>query len=253
MCVFSPVTNSTGEENGHRPTAKLPTPNLRPSSQDRATQTELTLQGLESGQERVPLALTRAVQSLSLEDALPEGMGVAQESLSKLEERGVLEEEEGEDDEDEQREERTGGRVKDSTWTPGVEDAIQPTRLVRRAGTEAQNHNGSPDDQAGSTPQTPVSGSPGPPKDQCPSPLSPILEDEKKPLCVCPNPPPAPSPSRLSRPQLLISCPNSLVTRPRGCRRSLHSLPCQSRLLLVYMQNPALLRSSRSSECLFPL
>lgn len=207
VCVSSPVANSTGEENGHRPTAKLPqAPKLRPSSQDRATQTELTLQGLESGQERVPLALTRAVQSLSLEDALPEGVGAAQEALSKLEERGVLEEEEGEDEEEDHREEGTGGRVKDSTWTPGVEDAIQPTRLIRRAGTEAQNHNGSSEEQAGSAPHTPVSGSPGPPKDQCPSPLPPILEDEKKPLCVCPS-----APSFLTRPQPPISIPNPLT------------------------------------------
>lgn len=220
VCVSSPVTNNSGVENGHR---QLPAPRLRPSSQDRATQTELTLEGLASGQERVPLALTRAVQSLSLEDALLEGTTVVQESLSKLEERGILEEEEGED-EDDQREEGAGGRVKDSTWTPGVEDTIQPTRLIRRAGAEAQNHNGSPDDQAGSAPLTPVSGSPGPHKDLCPSPLPPILEDEKKPLCVCPPP----QPPCLSRPQPPISCLNSLVTWPQGRRRGLHSLPCES-------------------------
>ncbi|XP_076145574.1 echinoderm microtubule-associated protein-like 3 isoform X1 [Alosa pseudoharengus] len=180
--VSSPVTNSTGEENGQRPTAKLPGPTLRPSSQDRATQTEITLQGLGPGSERVPLALTRAVQSLSLEDALPEGLSVVQESLTKLEELRVLEEEEGEDEEDEHREEGAGGRTKDPSWTPGVEEAIQPTRLVRRVGAEVQNHNGTSEDQAGSAPHTPISGSPAPPKDQCPSPLPPIMEEEKKPL-----------------------------------------------------------------------
>lgn len=135
--------------------------------------------------ETVPLALTRTSQSLSLEDALPEGVPFADETLTKL--RG--EEEDGDEDE----------REKDQTWSSLVEDAIQPTTIRT---LQQQLSKGSEDSQ-GSCPQTPTSSSPAPPKEPTSSPhggpLSPIREGEKA-LCV--------DPQKWS--QALAGCLNSL-------------------------------------------
>lgn len=128
----------------------------------------------------VPLALTRTTQSLSLEDALPEGVPFADEAPTKL--RG--EEEDGNEDQ---------------TWSALVEDAIQPTTIR----TLQQQLSKSSEDSQGSCPQTPTSCSPAPPKEPTSipygGPLSSIREDEKT-LCV--------DPQKWS--QALAGCLNSL-------------------------------------------
>ncbi|XP_067301367.1 echinoderm microtubule-associated protein-like 3 isoform X1 [Pseudorasbora parva] len=135
--------------------------NHKPSTSDRCTQTEPSIPNHET----VPLAMTRTRQSLSLEDALPEGIPFADETLTKL--RG--EDEDGYEDESE----------KDPTWRSLVEDAIQPT-TVRTL--QQQQSKGSEDSQ-GSCPQTPTSSSPAPPKEPTSipygGPLSSIREGEK--------------------------------------------------------------------------
>uniref|UniRef100_A0A8C1T7S0 EMAP like 3 n=1 Tax=Cyprinus carpio TaxID=7962 RepID=A0A8C1T7S0_CYPCA len=97
--------------------------------------------------ETVPLALTPAIQSLSLEDALPESIQFTDETPIKLrgEEEDAFEEEMG----------------KDQTWSSLVEETIQPT-TVRTL--QQQQSKGSEDSQ-GSCPQTPTSSSPAPPKE----------------------------------------------------------------------------------------
>ncbi|KAJ8405776.1 hypothetical protein AAFF_G00312130 [Aldrovandia affinis] len=77
-------------EDGHTGGEGFPlqTPKHRPDTptQDRATQTEWTLPSRPAGTEKVALAHTRAVLSLSLEDALlPDGL-VLEEALEKLQE-----------------------------------------------------------------------------------------------------------------------------------------------------------------------
>uniref|UniRef100_A0A671MPK6 Echinoderm microtubule-associated protein-like 3 n=1 Tax=Sinocyclocheilus anshuiensis TaxID=1608454 RepID=A0A671MPK6_9TELE len=95
----------------------------------------------------VPLGLTRAVQRLSLEDALPESIPFADETPIKLRRE--------EEDADEVE------RGKDQTWSSILEDTIQPT-TVRTL--QKQQSKGSEDSQ-GSCPQTPTSSSPAPPKE----------------------------------------------------------------------------------------
>uniref|UniRef100_A0A671M7Y2 Echinoderm microtubule-associated protein-like 3 n=1 Tax=Sinocyclocheilus anshuiensis TaxID=1608454 RepID=A0A671M7Y2_9TELE len=116
----------------------------------------------------VPLALTRAIQSLSLEDALPESIQFTDETPIKLrgEEEDAFEEEMG----------------KDQTWSSIVEESIQPTTIR----TLQQQQSKSSEDSQGSCPQTPTSSSPAPPKEPASSPhggpLSSIREGEKM-LC----------------------------------------------------------------------
>uniref|UniRef100_A0A8C1K8Z2 EMAP like 3 n=1 Tax=Cyprinus carpio TaxID=7962 RepID=A0A8C1K8Z2_CYPCA len=115
----------------------------KPSTSDRCTQTEPWIPNHET----VPLALTPAIQSLSLEDALPESIQFTDETPIKLrrEEEDAFEEEMG----------------KDQTWSSLVEETIQPT-TVRTL--QQQQSKGSEDSQ-GSCPQTPTSSSPAPPKE----------------------------------------------------------------------------------------
>uniref|UniRef100_A0A8C2D6G0 EMAP like 3 n=1 Tax=Cyprinus carpio TaxID=7962 RepID=A0A8C2D6G0_CYPCA len=133
----------------------------KPSTCDRCAQTEPWIPNHET----VPLALTQAAQILSLEDALPESIPFADETLIKLrrEEEDVDEVESG----------------KDQTWSSIVEDAIQPTTIRT---LQKQLSKGSEDSQ-GSCPQTPTSSSPAPPKEPTSNPhgglLSPIREGEK--------------------------------------------------------------------------
>uniref|UniRef100_A0A673IQ90 Echinoderm microtubule-associated protein-like 3 n=1 Tax=Sinocyclocheilus rhinocerous TaxID=307959 RepID=A0A673IQ90_9TELE len=116
----------------------------------------------------VQLALTRAIQSLSLEDALPESIQFTNETPIKLrgEEEDAFEEEMG----------------KDQTWSSIVEESIQPTTIR----TLQQQQSKSSEDSQGSCPQTPTSSSPAPPKEPASSPhggpLSSIREGEKM-LC----------------------------------------------------------------------
>ncbi|XP_043099627.1 echinoderm microtubule-associated protein-like 3 isoform X2 [Puntigrus tetrazona] len=133
----------------------------KPSTSDRCTQTEPWIPDHET----VPLALTQAVQSLSLEDALPESAPFTDETPIELRrEDGTPEEVE---------------RGKDQTWSSMVEDAIQPTTIR----TLQQQHSKGSEDSQGSCPQTPTSSSPAPPKEPTSSPhggpLSPIREGEK--------------------------------------------------------------------------
>uniref|UniRef100_A0A673IPE9 Echinoderm microtubule-associated protein-like 3 n=1 Tax=Sinocyclocheilus rhinocerous TaxID=307959 RepID=A0A673IPE9_9TELE len=117
----------------------------------------------------VQLALTRAIQSLSLEDALPESIQFTNETPIKLrgEEEDAFEEEMG----------------KDQTWSSIVEESIQPTTIR----TLQQQQSKSSEDSQGSCPQTPTSSSPAPPKEPASSPhggpLSSIREGEKM-LCL---------------------------------------------------------------------
>uniref|UniRef100_A0A8C2HCN0 EMAP like 3 n=1 Tax=Cyprinus carpio TaxID=7962 RepID=A0A8C2HCN0_CYPCA len=174
----------------------------KPSTSDRCTQTEPWIPNHET----VPLALTPAIQSLSLEDALPESIQFTDETPIKLrrEEEDAFEEEMG----------------KDQTWSSLVEETIQPT-TVRTL--QQQQSKGSEDSQ-GSCPQTPTSSSPAPPKELASSPhggpLSSIREEENM-LCV----------DLQKWNQALAGCLNSLLLvlvygyRGRDCRANLYLLP----------------------------
>ncbi|KAM9406819.1 echinoderm microtubule-associated protein-like 3 isoform 2-T2 [Salvelinus alpinus] len=169
----SQVLNSTEGENGSNSTS----PGLihKTPTYDRATQTDLT--PLMQELDRVPLALTRPVQSLSLEDALPEGMSLTEEARAKFHHIQGLELEEQEKDEE--------GEEKDLSWASSVEEAIHPTAIRNLQRDDLQDPNGSTESLSSAS-QTPISGSPAPPKDLSASPrsgpLSTILEGEKKPL-----------------------------------------------------------------------
>lgn len=143
---------------------------------DRATQTELTPLGQDQGLDGVPLALTSDIQSLSLEDALPKGISLTEGSQAKLHLIQGLEE----DDEEVEKE-------KDLSRTSSVEEPIHPTTIRSLQREDLQDPNGSTESLS-SARQTPISGSPVPPKDLPPSPrsgpLSTILEGQNKPLCV---------------------------------------------------------------------
>uniref|UniRef100_A0AAY4AFF5 HELP domain-containing protein n=1 Tax=Denticeps clupeoides TaxID=299321 RepID=A0AAY4AFF5_9TELE len=151
-------------------------PKQVPSTHDRATQTEHPPGSSFSGPEKVPLALTRTVQSLSLEDALLEGSALMEETGSKPQCQGS-EVEEREEDEGVQKE-------KENLWSSSVvEEHIHPT-TIRSLQQSHQDLNGLTDELPGSSSQTRGSDSPGPPREQGPSPLFPIHEEEKLPLCV---------------------------------------------------------------------
>uniref|UniRef100_A0A8C2E467 EMAP like 3 n=1 Tax=Cyprinus carpio TaxID=7962 RepID=A0A8C2E467_CYPCA len=177
-------------------------PLLKQHTSDRCTQTEPWIPNHET----VPLALTPAIQSLSLEDALPESIQFTDETPIKLrrEEEDAFEEEMG----------------KDQTWSSLVEETIQPT-TVRTL--QQQQSKGSEDSQ-GSCPQTPTSSSPAPPKELASSPhggpLSSIREEENM-LCV----------DLQKWNQALAGCLNSLLLvlvygyRGRDCRANLYLLP----------------------------
>ncbi|XP_030635536.1 echinoderm microtubule-associated protein-like 3 [Chanos chanos] len=158
----SQVTNSAGNVESNRLNARPSSPMQKQGTHDRATQTESSVLGLD----RVPLALTRTVQSLSLEDALPDSIQAAETTLKKQQGESLEEEEKG-----------GSGGEKDSTWSSLVEEPIQPTTI---RGLQA-NQNRGLEDQQGPGPHTPMSDSPAPPKEQSPhsGPLSTIQELEK--------------------------------------------------------------------------
>ncbi|XP_026793050.1 echinoderm microtubule-associated protein-like 4 isoform X1 [Pangasianodon hypophthalmus] len=151
----SHVSNSA--ENGEGSRAHS-IPSLKTGTSEKATQTE----PWNPEPERTPLALTRASKSLSLEDALPEGVSLMDEALHKAQQ----ESQEEEDSEE-----------KDKSWHSKVEETIQRTMIK----SLQQQHSKSSEESQGSAPQTPTSSSPAPPKELTHSgPLSPILEGEKK-------------------------------------------------------------------------
>lgn len=161
VCVFSHVSNSA--ENGESSRA-LSIPSLKTGSSEKATQTEPWI----PEPERTPLALTRASKSLSLEDALPEGVSLMDKALHKTQQ---------ESQEDEDNEE------KDKSWQYKMEETIQPTTIK----SLQKQHSKSSEESQGSAPQTPTSSSPAPPKEPTHSgALSPIMEGDKKLLCVYP-------------------------------------------------------------------
>lgn len=175
MCVFSQVLNNTegeNDSNGDSPGLIHKTPTY-----DRATQTDLTPLVQDQELDRVPLALTRPVQSLSLEDALPEGMSLTEEARAKFHHIQGLELEEKDEE----------GEEKDLSWASSVEEAIHSTAIRNLQRDDLQDPNGSTESLSSAS-QTPISGSPAPPKDLSASPrsgpLSTILEGKKKPLCV---------------------------------------------------------------------
>lgn len=176
MCVSSQVGNNIEGENGHYGDNGSLAPMCKPPTYDRATQTELTPLGQDQVLDRVPLALTSDIQSLSLEDALPKGISLTEGSWAKLHRIQGLEEE----DEEVEKE-------KDLSRASSVEEPIHPTTIRSLQREDLQDPNGSTESLS-SARQTPISGSPAPPKDLPPSPrsgpLSTILEGQNKPLCV---------------------------------------------------------------------
>uniref|UniRef100_A0A8C4H381 EMAP like 3 n=1 Tax=Dicentrarchus labrax TaxID=13489 RepID=A0A8C4H381_DICLA len=85
-------------------------PRPRPATLDRSTQTEPTLPGQDTGQDRAP---PRRVQSLQLEDALPQGEAKVEGTRAKLHRVPGLEEE---DEEQEEDEEGGGEQEKELSW-----------------------------------------------------------------------------------------------------------------------------------------
>ncbi|XP_071400174.1 echinoderm microtubule-associated protein-like 3 isoform X1 [Centroberyx affinis] len=164
-------------ENGHIGSPVSLEPRPRPPTLDRSTQTEPTIPGQDAGLDRVPLALTRAVQSLQLEDALPEGEPVAEGGRAKLHRIPGLEEE---DEEQEEDEDGGGEQDKELSWASSVEEPIQPTTIRGVQREDFQDANGSPEEQSSASPSS------APSKDQSPTPragpLSHIQEGEKKQL-----------------------------------------------------------------------
>ncbi|KAM6949384.1 echinoderm microtubule-associated protein-like 3 [Aplochiton taeniatus] len=167
------VNRNVIHENGHTGDSVSSHLRPRPTSHDRCTQTEPPSLGQATGQDRVPLTLTRVAQSLCLEDAIPAGQPVVEGNRAKLHRVQGLE-----DDEEEEE--------KELTWASSmVEEPIRPTTLRGLQKVDLQDPTGSPEDQ-GSAPHTPASVSPAPPKDHTPipraGPLSSLLEGEKKTL-----------------------------------------------------------------------
>lgn len=157
VCVFSRVSNSAENGEGSRVHS---IPGLKTGSSEKATQTE----PWNPEPERTALALTRASKSLSLEDALSEEVSLMDEALHNTQQ---------ESQEEEYSEE------KNKSWQSKVEETIQCTTIKN-----LRQHSKSSEESQGSAPQTP-SSSPAPPKEPTHSgPLSPILEGEKKLLCV---------------------------------------------------------------------
>uniref|UniRef100_A0A7N8XT70 EMAP like 3 n=1 Tax=Mastacembelus armatus TaxID=205130 RepID=A0A7N8XT70_9TELE len=128
------VTNT----NGHIGSLTSMEPRTKPATLDRSTQTESTLIGQGSGQDRVPLP--RRVQSLHLEDALLSGQSV-QGIRAKLYRIPGMEEEEQEEDE-----EGRGEQEKDLGWTPSVEEPIQPTTIRSLQKEDFQDRSCSPEE-----------------------------------------------------------------------------------------------------------
>ncbi|XP_051284492.1 echinoderm microtubule-associated protein-like 3 isoform X1 [Dicentrarchus labrax] len=163
------VTNT----NGHIGSPVSMKPRPRPATLDRSTQTEPTLPGQDTGQDRAP---PRRVQSLQLEDALPQGEAKVEGTRAKLHRVPGLEEE---DEEQEEDEEGGGEQEKELSWMSSVEEPIQPTTIRGLQREDFQDRSCSPEELGSGTTSVRTS-------DQNLSsragPLSPIQEGEKKPL-----------------------------------------------------------------------
>lgn len=160
------------DANGHIGSPESMKP--RPATLDRSTQTDPTLPGQDTGQERVPLP--RRAQSLHLEDALPPGEPVVEGTRAKLHRVPGLEEE---DEEHEEDEEGGGEQEKELSWTSLVEEPIQPTTVRGLQREDYQDGSCSPEEPGSASSSVRTS-------DQNLSsrsgPLSSILEGEKKQL-----------------------------------------------------------------------
>lgn len=145
-------------------------PRADPSTEDRSTQTELTLSGLEVAQSRLTLDLSRGVHSLHLEDGLPMDTSQSSEGI-----RAKLHRVAGIDDEAEEPEEDEGEGGQG--WASELEEPIQPSTIRSLQREDCLDRGSSPDEQSPtstlgrSSEQNPRS-----------APLSPILEGDKKPL-----------------------------------------------------------------------
>ncbi|XP_076829713.1 echinoderm microtubule-associated protein-like 2 isoform X1 [Brachyhypopomus gauderio] len=157
--LHHPPSRHTPTENGGG-TKAIPISDLKRGTSEMSTQTE----SWTPDSARTPLSHTRASKSLSLHDALPEGVSLMEEDLTK--ETPV------EDDHEEERE-------KEHSWCSVVEEPIKPTMIQ----SIQQLQRRSSDESPSSVPHTPPSSSPAPPKEAAGSPhsgpLSPIMEDKK--------------------------------------------------------------------------
>lgn len=172
--LTSHVSNSiVNNANGYTTGPVSEEPSVRTVTLDRSTQTEVNQIQLEAAQERLSLALTRGVQSLQLEDGLPQSPEQLLEgSRAKLYRVAGME-----GDEEPVEDEGGGGQEKELGWTAAREEPIQPIAIRTLQREDFQDRSSSPD---GQSPTSTLARS----LDQKPrsAPLSPILEGEKNPL-----------------------------------------------------------------------
>ncbi|KAI3376679.1 hypothetical protein L3Q82_017108 [Scortum barcoo] len=215
------VTNANGHVGS--PVSMKP----RPATLDRSTQTDSTLPGQDTGQDRIPLP--RRAQSLHLEDALPPGHSVVEGTRARLHRVPGLEEE---DEEQEEDEEGGGEQEKELSWTSSVEEPIQPTTIRGLQREDFQDGSCSPEEPGSASASARNS-------DQNLSsrsgPLSAIQEGEKKAL-VRRNSEKLGNPERqrkrldkkaASSANLLTRSPSleNYGYRGRDCRANLYFLP----------------------------
>ncbi|KAG7235431.1 hypothetical protein INR49_002661 [Caranx melampygus] len=160
------VTNANGHIGNPVSTESRP----RPETLDRSTQTDPTLSGQDTGQERVPPP--RRAQSLNLEDALPPVEG----ARAKLHRVPGMEEDDEEQDEDE---EPGGEQEKELSRTSSVEEPIQPTTIRDLQREDFQDRSCSPEDPGSASPSVRTPDQNMSPRS---GPLAPIQEVEKTAL-----------------------------------------------------------------------
>lgn len=160
--------------NGHIGSPVSAEPRPRPATLDRSTQTEPTIPGLDTGQDRVPLP--RRAQSLHLEDALPPGQPMIEGTRAKLHRVPGMEEE---DEEQEEDEEGRGEQEKELSWTSSVEEPIQPTTIKGLQREDFQDGSCSPEEPSSASALVRTSEQNLNPRS---GPLTPIQEGEKQPL-----------------------------------------------------------------------
>lgn len=160
--------------NGHIGSPVSVEPRPRPATLDRSTQTEPTIPGLDTGQDRVPLP--RRAQSLHLEDALPPGQPMIEGTRAKLHRVPGMEEE---DEEQEEDEEGRGEQEKELSWTSSVEEPIQPTTIRGLQREDFQDGSCSPEEPSSASALVRTSEQNLNPRS---GPLTPIQEGEKQPL-----------------------------------------------------------------------
>lgn len=150
----------------------------RPATLDRSTQTEPTSPVQDTGKASFPLS--RQIQSLQLEDALPPRESPVEGTNAML--HGIP----GLEDEDEEQEDHVDGGVeqeKDMSWISSVEEPIQPTTVRGLQREDFQDGSCSPEEPSSGLSSVRssdhnISSRSGH--------LSPIQEGEKKMLCVLP-------------------------------------------------------------------